>query len=77
MTATAMKGFLILLLIPVNGVLAMVEITVLSARKMRLHSLAFSSERQGLSHRECGGVALLSHVTNHTDVRVQRATLHT
>lgn len=36
MTATAMESFLILRLIPVNGVLAMAEITVLSARKMRL-----------------------------------------
>jgi len=36
MTATAMESFLILRLIPINGVLAMAEITVVSARKMRL-----------------------------------------
>jgi hypothetical protein len=79
----------------INGGLAMAEIAVVSARKVRLqqgvekgdagargtlvaelHSLAFPSERQGLSHRECGGVALLEHVTNLTDVRVQSGTPH-
>jgi|SRR5215510_3009370 len=95
MPATAMESVLILLLIPINGVLAMAEITELSARKMRLqqrveesdagargtlvaelHSLVFSAERQGLSHRGCGDVARLSRATKLTDVRVQGGTPH-
>jgi CBS domain containing-hemolysin-like protein len=62
MTATAMKGFLILLLIPVNGVVAMAEITVLSARKMRLQygvEKGDAGERAALWSQSC--TALPSH----------------